>query len=100
MPKGYVIFIENINDETAYQAYVGKAAGTIFPHGGAPIVLFDDAEVLEGEWPWKRTVILEFESVDKAREWYNSPDYQAIVGERHAAADANAVIVGGFEMPS
>jgi uncharacterized protein (DUF1330 family) len=99
MPKGYVIFIENITDEAAYQGYVAKAAGSVMQSGGSAIVLHDDAEVLEGEWPWKRTVILEFESVDKAREWYNSPEYQAIVGERHAAADANAVIVGGFEMP-
>jgi uncharacterized protein (DUF1330 family) len=99
MSKGYVIFIENISDDEKYQGYVMKAAGTVMGKGGSAIVLYDDAEVLEGEWPWKRTVILEFESVEKAREWYNSPEYQAIVGERHAAADANAVIVGGFEMP-
>ena len=98
MPKGYVIFIENINDEEKYQGYVMKAAGTIMGKGNVT-VLHDDAEVLEGEWPWKRTVILEFPTVDEARAWYNSSEYQAIVGERHAAADANAVIVGGFEMP-
>lgn len=99
MPKGYVIFIENINDEEKYQGYLMKAAGSVMGSGGSAIVVHDDAEVLEGEWPWKRTVILEFESVEKARAWYNSPEYQSFVGERHAAADANAVIVSGFEMP-
>ncbi len=99
MPKGYVILTVNINDQDAFQGYVEKATGTIMAQGGSAAVVDDAVEVIEGEWPWGRTVVLEFESVDKAREWYNSPEYQAIVGERHAAADANAVIVGGFEMP-
>jgi uncharacterized protein (DUF1330 family) len=100
MPKGYVILTVNINDQDAFQGYVEKATGTIMAQGGSAAVVDDAVEVIEGEWPWGRTVVLEFESVDKAREWYNSPEYQAVVGERHAAADANAVIVSGFEMPS
>lgn len=99
MPKGYAIFVENINDQAGYDSYVGKALPTILQHGGSPIVVHDEPDVLEGSWPWKRTVILEFESVEKAREWYDSPEYQAVVGERHASAEANAAIVGGFEMP-
>jgi uncharacterized protein (DUF1330 family) len=100
MPKGYVILTVNINDQDAFQGYVEKATGTIMAQGGSAAVVDDAVEVIEGEWPWGRTVVLEFESVDKAREWYNSPEYQAVVGERHAAADANAVIVSGFQMPS
>ena len=46
-----------------------------------------------------RTVVLEFDSEDAARNWYESPAYQAVVGERHASAATNAVIVSGFEMP-
>lgn len=99
MPKGYVVVVENINDQAKYDGYVTKAFPTILSKGGSPIVVHDDPEVLEGEWPWRRTIVLEFESVEKAREWYNSPEYQAVVGERHAAADANVAIVGGFEMP-
>jgi uncharacterized protein (DUF1330 family) len=38
--------------------------------------------------------------MEAARSWYSSPAYQAVVGERHASAEADAVIVGGFEMPS
>ena len=96
MPKGYVIFIEDINDQDVYQGYIGKAGPTLAAHGGSLLVYQDGAEVLEGAWPGKTTVILEFESVEKAREWYNSPEYQAVIGERHRAADANAAIVAGF----
>lgn len=99
MAKGYVIFTEVINDQAAYDAYVEKALPTIIESGGKPLVIQDDPEVIEGQWHGPRTVVLEFESVEAARRWYNSDGYQAVVGERHAAAEANAVIVGEFEMP-
>lgn len=99
MPKGYLVVVENIHDQAGYDGYVAKAFPTILQYGGSPVVVHDDPNVLEGDWPWKRTVILEFESVEKAQEWYNSPEYQAVIGERLASADANAAIVGGFEMP-
>ena len=37
-------------------------------------------------------MILKFESVDKAKEWYNSADYQAVVGKRLAATTGYAII--------
>ena len=100
MPKGYVIFTESIRDLAGYQAYGQKARPTIVQSGGRVIVVHDDPEVLEGQWHGSRTVILEFDSVQAARDWYESPEYQAVVGERHASAEANAVIVGGYEMPA
>lgn len=99
MPKGYAIFTETINDQAGYDGYVAKALPTIVQRGGKVVVVHDDPDVIEGNWHGSRTVVLEFESVGAAREWYNSPEYQAIVGERHAAAEANAAIVSGFEMP-
>lgn len=57
----------------------------------------DQPEPIEGQWHGSRTVILEFDSVEAARNWYQSSEYQAVVGERHASAQANAVIVAGFE---
>ena len=56
--------------------------------------------MIEGKWHGTRTVIIEFDSVEAAKAWYNSDEYQAVVGLRHAAAESNAVIVAGFEMPS
>jgi uncharacterized protein (DUF1330 family) len=99
MPKGYVIFTEVIRDQGGYDGYVQKALPTILRSGGRPIVVHDGPEVIEGQWHGSRTVVLEFDSVETARNWYNSLDYQAIVGERHASAEANAAIVGGFDMP-
>ena len=99
MPNGYVIFTTAIHDQPAFEAYVQKALPTLMQGGGRPIIVDDHPEVLEGQWHGTRTVVLEFDSVDTARAWYNSAEYQAIVGERHHAAETNVVIVGGFAMP-
>lgn len=100
MAKGYFIFTEDIHDQDGMNAYSGKAVPTVLQSGGRPIVVEDNADVIEGTWHGSRTIIIEFDSVDAAKGWYNSPEYQAVIGMRHAAAESNAVIVGGFEMPS
>jgi uncharacterized protein (DUF1330 family) len=81
-------------------AYAQAAVPTVIAAGGVPIVVGSADDILEGAWHGNQTVIIEFESVEAARNWYHSPDYQAVIGQRHAAAPSNAIIVGGFEMPS
>lgn len=100
MAKGYFIFTQDIHDRDGINAYAGKAVPIVLQSGGRPIVVEDNAEVIEGKWHGSRTVIIEFDSVDAAKAWYNSSEYQAVIGVRNAAADSNAVIVSGFEMPS
>jgi len=100
MPKGYVIATVAVRDPARYDGYAQKAVPTILQAGGRPIVVHDNAQVIEGKWHGSRTIVLEFDSVEAAHKWYMSPAYQAVIGERHASADTNAVIVGGFEMPS
>ncbi len=100
MPKGYVIFTEDIHDEAQINAYVQQAVPTILQAGGQIVVADDAPELIEGSWHGKRTVLLEFESVAAARNWYRSAEYQGVAPRRHAAADSNAVIVAGFEMPA
>lgn len=99
MAKGYAVFTEIIKDQGRYQGYVEKVVQTISRSGGRIIVVDDSPTVLEGNWHGSRTVVLEFDSVEAARNWYKSADYQAIIKERHASAEANAVILSGVEMP-
>jgi uncharacterized protein (DUF1330 family) len=77
----------------------GKAAGAAM--GGCNILAVDTApKVIEGTWHGDQTVVLEFESVDAARAWYESEAYQKAAKLRQAAADCNAAIIAGFEIPS
>jgi uncharacterized protein (DUF1330 family) len=99
MPKGYVILTEDINDPEGMEAYERASAPTLAPTGASVLAVDAAPEVLEGEWHGDRTVMLEFESVEAARAWYESAAYQEAKPLRHAAADTNAVIISGFEMP-
>ena len=86
------------------ERFIGRAAeqlGAFYQAGGQVLVANDAPELIEGSWHGKRTVLLEFESVETARNWYRSAEYQGLAGpRRHAAADSNAVIVAGFKMPT
>ena len=94
MPKAYVIFTEDIKDPEAMKAYGAEAVKTM---AGATFLAADrKAETIEGEWHGSQTVLLEFESVEAAKAWYYSDEYQAAAKLRHAAADCNGVIISGF----
>jgi uncharacterized protein (DUF1330 family) len=94
MPKGYVIITEDIKDPAGMAEYGKLASQTM---GGAKVLAFGPAvETLEGQWHGTQTVLLEFESVDEAKEWYFSDAYQEALKLRQAAADCNGVIVSGF----
>jgi uncharacterized protein (DUF1330 family) len=100
MAKGYVVLTETIRDSEGMQAYGEASMPSIFEHRAKVLAVDEQVEVLEGEWHGTRTVVLEFESVDAARRWYSSDTYQAALPLRLAAADCNAVIVSGFELPA
>ena len=94
MPKGYIILTEDVKDPAGMAEY-GKLASKAM--GGSTLLSFDSKpEVLEGEWHGTQTVVLEFESVEAAREWYNSDAYQEAAKLRQAAADCNGVILAGL----
>lgn len=96
----YIIFTEDVHDPEALQAYAAKAVPSVLQYGGVPRIASNATEVVEGEWHGQQTVMIEFESVEAAQTWYNSPEYQAVIGERHAAASSNAAIFEQFSMPS
>ena len=97
MPKGYVIFTEAIRDKAGMDVYSQAAVPSIFGSGASVLAVDGQPEVLEGTWHGNQTVVLEFESVEAARAWYESDEYQKARPLREAAADTNAVIISGFQ---
>lgn len=95
MVKGYIIVTESIKDPEGMAEY-GKVAAKAMANGATVLAVDTKFEVLEGEWPATQTVVLEFESPEAARAWYESAEYQAAIPLRQAAADCNAVIVNGL----
>lgn len=99
MPKAYMIFTEDIHDAEKMNEYSAKAVPTLFASGAKVLAVSPSPEVLEGEWHGPQTVVLEFESAEAAKAWYESDAYAAAKPMRLEAANCNAVIVPGFEMP-
>ncbi|MCV7423161.1 DUF1330 domain-containing protein [Mycobacterium yunnanensis] len=93
-PKGYVILTEDVKDPAGMAEY-GKVARNAM--STAKLLAFSPAvATLEGQWHGTQTVLLEFESVDAAKEWYYSEDYQQAAKLRRAAADCHAVVISGL----
>jgi uncharacterized protein (DUF1330 family) len=96
VPKGYIILTEAIHDRDGMDAYGAASMASLVEYGGRVLVVDEDVDVLEGTWHGNRTVVVEYESVDTAREWYESESYRAALPLRQAAADCNVVIASGF----
>ena len=81
-----------VKDPTLYGEYQKGAGPTLAAHG-AELVSFDvAAQTIEGSPPGPQTVIIKFETAEAAKAWYNSDEYQAVVGKRLAATEGFAVI--------
>jgi uncharacterized protein (DUF1330 family) len=94
MPKGYVISRVDVKDPTAYARYAEAATKAIAAHGGRQLVRGGRHEALEGK-ARARNVVLEFDSYEKARAYFNSPEYQAARALRQDAAEMEMVLVEG-----
>ena len=92
---GYVIAQIKVNDPEPYKNYVKQNTELVGKFGGKFLVRGGDVEVLEGEFPPTRTIVLEFPSVEAARTWYDSPEYAGPKSIRKATADTNLMIVDG-----
>jgi uncharacterized protein (DUF1330 family) len=90
----YLIVEVEINDAAAFQKYASAIPATLAPFGGRFIVRGGKTDALEGDAP-KRIVMIAFDSMQKARGWWDSPAYEAIKAIRHSAAVARLFFVEG-----
>ena len=89
----YVVAQIEIEDPEEYQKYLDGFPPSFQRHGGKILATTKNAtEVVEGDWAYPRTVILEFPSVEAAHNWHSDPEYAALASHRHNAANTNAVV--------
>ena len=89
----YVIYQGEVLDPDRYEEYKARAAESILAAGGKYLVRGGDVDVLEGEPPVGRTVVLEFPSREAALAWYRSDEYTEIKKIREGAARARMYVV-------
>ena len=91
----YVIADINVTNPDGYAAYRPMAAASIAKHGGKFLARGGTVEPREGGWNPARVVIIEFPSLDAARKWYDSDDYQAALRIREANSTGRVIMVEG-----
>mgnify|MGYP001369221901 CR=1 FL=1 len=96
--SAYLIVEVKVIDPVAYEQYKALAQTAIARHGGRYLVRGGPLEVLEGRPPASsRLVVVEFDSVEQAKLFYDSPDYRAARAARAGAAEMNMLVVAGID---
>ena len=93
--SAYVVIEIIIKNPEGYKEYKRLAPPTIAAYGGKYLAWGGKAENLEGDWQPNRIVILQFESVEKAKQWLNSEEYKEAKSLRHKYATSNTIVVEG-----
>jgi len=93
--SAYLVVSVEILDPVRYEDYRKTVLPTLEAFGGRFLVRGGKMEVLEGNWPQRRIVIVEFPSVEKARAWWNSPEYAAPKALRQATSHTDMILVEG-----
>ena len=91
----YAVVNIRISGPDRYAEYREQAPPTIAHYGGKYLARGGKVEVLEGEWTPQRLVILEFESMERLKEWYNSPEYAPLKQVRGETTVSDFVVVEG-----
>jgi uncharacterized protein (DUF1330 family) len=96
--SAYVLFIREsaIRDQAEMDIYRGSNRDRPPNPTLTPLVVYGSMESLEGQMP-DGVVLLKFPTVEDARAWYYSPEYQAAAEHRKKAADYRAFIVAGLQ---
>lgn len=96
MPKGYWIAQVEVRDPEGYKKYTAMLADIFRKHGARYVTRGGRVEVVEGK-SRNRIVVLEFPSYEAALECYRSPEYGKAKAQRQTAADADLIVIEGYD---
>ena len=92
---GYVIVQAEIIDIEKFRKYLAESPGVIAKYGGKYLARAGETIVLEGNPDNRRLVIIEFPSLEKAKEWYHSEEYRKVKELRKGAAVGSLIAIEG-----
>ncbi len=91
----YLIAQIDVHDPAGYEEYRKLVPPSVAKYGGRFISRGGRIDVLEGDWSPTRVVICEFESIERARQWYQSEEYRPAMEVRKKTATARMIVVEG-----
>ena len=93
----YLIARVNVTDWDKYNEYIKVTPGIITKFGGRFIVRGGETVTFEGPEEKWRIVVVEFPDLERAKEFYYSPEYTDAKKIREGAALAQFVAISGVE---
>ena len=91
----YVLAEIEITNPDGYKEYTAAVPATIARYGGRFLVRGGAAEPLEGDWPKLRRVVIEFPSMEQAKKWFASPEYEKPLAMRRANSKGRLLLMEG-----
>ena len=91
----YVLAEIEITNPEGYKEYTKVVPATIEKYGGRFLVRGTPCHTLEGEWPERRRVLIEFPSPDAARKWWDSTEYEKPKAMRRAHSKGRLLLMEG-----
>jgi uncharacterized protein (DUF1330 family) len=98
----YWLARSKITDPVAYKKYTDEVPGILAKFNGRPLARGGEFKVLEGDSPYERFVVVEFDSMADAEACFNSPEYVAAAGHRRVEGVAQnelVIVEGGDATP-
>lgn len=93
--SAYVIVEVDVIDPEQYDRYRETVPASLDANGGRFLARGGETATLEGDWQPKRIVVLEFDDLEAARRWYDSPEYRESRDIRAGAANMRMIAVAG-----
>ena len=91
----YLISTIDITDPASYEEYRKLVGPVLQRYGGKFLVRGGKIHYVEGAWQPKRVVVVEFESIEKAKAFNDAPEYAQAKSIRHRASVSSVIIVEG-----
>jgi uncharacterized protein (DUF1330 family) len=91
----YLVVDIDVTNPVQFEEYKKLAPAAIDKYGGRYVIRGGAYEAIEGNWKPQRLTIVEFDSMEKAKAFYTSPEYQVAIKARAGAANFKALLVQG-----
>ena len=93
---GAIVIAEvDVHDPELFEEYRVKVPPLVAKYGGRYLARGGRAELFEGEHAPKRVVIIEFPTLEQAKAWHDSVEYQPLIAIRQQASHARMIVVEG-----
>jgi len=91
----YLVVDIEVTNPAQFEEYKKLAPPAIAKYGGRYIIRGGAYEAIEGNWKPQRLTVVEFESMEKAKAFYHSHEYQTAIKARAGAANMKMLLVQG-----